>query len=198
LKKTRYTVFLILLVAAAVAITGVQAPAQAELSDATSTSLADPMFIKFEGVDGESQDKSHKDWIDLQSFQQGMTKPGGGTGTTRRRGDVVLYDIEIIKYFDKSSPKLMEALATGTVFNMVQIEFTRQYPDGVDMVYLSYELRDVQITSYHVSMSSEDSAPMEEISFNYGKITVTYTEIDEMGKAKGTVEWSYYMEMGDR
>jgi len=67
-KNMRYTVFLILLVTAAVTITGSQAPAQTELSDTISTPLADPMFMKFEGVDGESHDEAHRDWIDLQSF----------------------------------------------------------------------------------------------------------------------------------
>ena len=160
MNKTRYTVFLILLVVAAMTITKSQAPAQAELSDVSSTPVADPMFIKFEGVDGESKDKSHKDWIDVQSFQHGITQPGGGTGSTRRRGDVVLYNIVITKCFDKSSPKLMEALATGRMFNLVQIEFTRLYPDGGGMVYLNYELRDVQITNYYVSMSSDEPVPM--------------------------------------
>ena len=92
----------------------------------------------------------------------------------------------------------MEALATRKMFNMVQVEFTRLYPDRGDMVYLNHELRDVQITSYYVLMSSKESTPMEEISFNFGKMTVTYTEIDEMGKAKGYIEWSYSLEMGDR
>ncbi|MBW2092594.1 MAG: type VI secretion system tube protein Hcp [Deltaproteobacteria bacterium] len=27
-------------------------------------------YIKFDGVDGESQDKDHKDWIDVLSFSQ--------------------------------------------------------------------------------------------------------------------------------
>jgi len=35
-------------------------------------------YIKFDGIDGESQDKDHKEWIDILSFSQGMHQPGGG------------------------------------------------------------------------------------------------------------------------
>jgi len=128
-----------------------------------------------------------------------MTKPSSGAGSmARSRSPVVTYDVSITKHFDKSSPKLMEVLTTGSMFNMVQLDFTRLYPDGGDDVYLRYEFRDVQITGYRVSMSSEDSMPLEEISFNYGKITVTYTETNEMGQAEGNVEWSYIAAGGDR
>jgi len=198
-KKTFYTVFLVFIVVGAVAITVGQAPVQAELGDTVSTPLADPMYMKFDGVDGESTDNAHRDWIDLQSFQYGISKPSSGAGgMSRSRSYVTTYDVTITKQFDKSSPKLMEALTAGSMFNTVQLEFTRIYPDGGDAVYLRYEFRDVQITSYRVSMSSEDSAPLEEISFNYGKITVTYTEIDETGEPKGNVEWSYTVARGDR
>ena len=48
-------------------------------------------YIKFDGVDGEAQDKDHKGWSDIMSFSQGLHQPGGGsTGATRRRGDVIL------------------------------------------------------------------------------------------------------------
>ncbi len=53
-------------------------------------------YIKFDGVDGEAQDKDHKDWSDLASFSQGLQQPGGGaTGATRRRGDVIVEDIQL-------------------------------------------------------------------------------------------------------
>ena len=58
-------------------------------------------YIKFDGVDGEAQDKDHKAWSDLLSFGQGLHQPGGGsTGPTRRRGDVILDDISCSKELD--------------------------------------------------------------------------------------------------
>lgn len=64
-------------------------------------------YIKFDGVKGEALDKDHKNWSDLASFGQGITQPGcGGTGASRRRGDVILDDITCSKELDKASPRL--------------------------------------------------------------------------------------------
>lgn len=198
MKKTLYTVFLALLVAAAVAVAGGQAPVQTELGS-TSTPLADPMYLKFDGIDGESKDNDHRDWIDVVSFQFGISKPSSGSGlTSRYRSYVTTYDITINKYVDKSSPKLLEALTAGTMIREAWIDFTRIGAAGGSVTYLRYELQDVQITKYSVSMSSEDYLPLEEVSFNYGRITVTYTEFNEMGQAQGDVEWNYIVTRGDR
>ena len=59
-------------------------------------------YIKFEGIEGEAQDKDHKGWSDIAQFGQAIHKPGSGTGPTRRRGDVVLEDILVSKELDKA------------------------------------------------------------------------------------------------
>ena len=64
-------------------------------------------YIKFDGVDGEAQDKDHKGWSDLASFGQGLHKPGGGaTGATRRRGDVILETSLVPKSWTSRAPRL--------------------------------------------------------------------------------------------
>jgi len=44
-------------------------------------------FLKIEGVEGESADKAHKGWIDLESWSWGETQEGahaaGGGGPAR-------------------------------------------------------------------------------------------------------------------
>jgi hypothetical protein len=78
--------------------------------------LAMAGYIKFDGVDGEFQDKDHKNWSVIEAFSQVISKPGNGTGVTRRRGDVVLADIAVTKQLDKSSTKLAESVCKGKVF----------------------------------------------------------------------------------
>ena len=48
--------------------------------------MAVAMYLKIEGVSGESKDAQHKEWTDIQSFSWGATQPGsmsvgGGGGT---------------------------------------------------------------------------------------------------------------------
>lgn len=156
-------------------------------------------YIKFDGVDGECQDKDHKNWSDLGSFSQAIHKPGGGTGATRRRGDVVLDDLLCVKELDKSSPKLAEAVCKGKVFPKVEIHLTASYTDAGRVTYYAYELKNVQVVNYSISGAGQsDQVPMEEICLNFEEIKVTYTETDSAGKKKGNVEYSWKVEEGEK
>lgn len=157
-------------------------------------------YIKFDGVDGESQDKDHKAWSDLLSFSQGVHQPGGdATGQSRRRGDVILEDIVCVKELDKSSPKIAESVMTGKVFPSLTVNFTRDTDQG-RVTYYRYELTNVLVTSYSVNIQVDESGndvPVEQFSLNYEEIKVTYTETDEAGRKKGNVEYSWKVEKGE-
>ena len=155
-------------------------------------------YIKFDGIDGEATDKDHKGWTDLAAFSQLITKPGQGTGATRRRGDVVLEDLHCTKELDKSSPKIAEAVCKGKVFPKVEIHLTASYTDSGRVTYYAYELKNVQVVSYDISGSGQaDDVPMENFSLNFEEIKVTYTENDSAGKKKGNVEYTWKVQEGE-
>ena len=153
-------------------------------------------FIKFESVDGEAKDKDHKGWSDLLSFQQAIKQPGGGaTGPTRRRGDVVLDDIQCTKEIDKADPKLAEAMCKGNVFPKVEIDITASTTDAGRVTYYRYELKNVLVTSYQISGSGQaEDVPVANFSLNFEEIKVTYTEVDNAGAKKGAVDYSWKVE----
>ena len=153
-------------------------------------------YIKFEGVDGEAKDKDHKAWSDLVSFGQGIHQPGGGaTGPTRRRGDVILDDISCSKELDKASPKIAEAVCKGKVFGKVEIHVTASTTDAGRVTYWAYELKNVMVTSYTVGGSGQaETVPSEDFSLNFEEIKATYTEVDNAGKKKGNVEYTWKVE----
>ena len=155
-------------------------------------------YIKFDGLDGEAQDKDHKGWSDLMSFSQAVHKPGTGTGATRRRGDVVLEDINVVKEIDKCDPKLAEAVCKGKVFPKVEIHVTASYTDAGRVTYYAYELKNVQVVNYHISGSGQaEDVPVTDLSLNFEEIKVTYTENDPAGKKKGNVEYNWKVEEGE-
>lgn len=156
------------------------------------------IYMKFDGVDGEFQDKDHKNWSVVESISQGHQKAGGGkTGASRRGGDVQFSDISVMKELDKSSPKLAEACAKGKVFSKVEIHNTASYTDAGRVTYLAYELKNVQISSYQMSAAGE-SRPIESLSLNFEEIKLTYTENDNAGKKKGNVEFEWKVEEGQK
>ena len=156
-------------------------------------------YMKIEGIDGESKDTAHKEWSDLMSFSQTIRLQDDVTispGETRRRGDVILDDLVLVKELDKASPKLAESILQGTIFPKVEIHLTASYGDAGKVTYFTYELKNVMVTSYSISGTGDD-IPMEQFSLNFEEIKVTYTENDSTGKSKGNVEYTWKVEAGE-
>ncbi len=157
------------------------------------------LFIKFDGIDGEAKDKDHKNWTDLLSFSWGLTKAGeGATGQTRRRGVVTVHDISCTKEYDKSSPKLAEAICSGKVFPKVEIHDTATYGDA-RAVFMKFELKNVSVTSQSMSAAGGgDAVPTEAFSLNFEEVKQTYVEYDQKGKKLGNVEMQWKVEEGSK
>ena len=158
----------------------------------TAAQPQDPAFIKFDGIDGESQDRDHRDWIDLLSFSQGqylaaLSAAAGGAGA----GRLVFEELALSKTLDKASPKLAEAVCKGTVFPNVQLELTRPLSAGTQNTYYAVEMKNVIVTSYHIGGSSQDAMPTESLSLNFEEIKVTYTKFDAAGRPQGTVQYGW-------
>ena len=155
-------------------------------------------FVKYEGIDGESKDENHQNWIDVLSIDWGVHKPGGGVaGPTRRRGDALVEDLNLIIEYEKASPKLLEKCVKGAVIPKLEIEITATY-GGARATYLKYELENVIISSYQMNASGNDEAgpPTVLISNNFKEIKVTYSEFDDEGSNQGNVETSFKVGKG--
>jgi type VI secretion system secreted protein Hcp len=157
------------------------------------------MYIHIDGIPGESTDADHKDWIDLLSTSLAIHRhvAGGHAGVTRGQGAADFEPISISKSVDKSSVKLMEAIAKGTSFKVVKIDFTTSYGGDKRLPYLKFELKDALVTSYSVS-GGGDGAPGEHFSINFSEIKTTYTQFGKDGKSKGNLDMTWKVEEGTK
>ncbi len=78
--------------------------------------MAFDAFLKIDGIPGESTDDKHKEWIEIESYQQGLTQPASATassvgGASAER--VNFGPLIVSKLVDKASAKLFEACCTG-------------------------------------------------------------------------------------
>ena len=76
--------------------------------------MAADYFLKIDGIEGESQDKTHKGEIHLESWswgesQTGTMSHGGGGGA----GKVNMQDFHFVMGVNKATPKLLLACASG-------------------------------------------------------------------------------------
>ena len=166
------------------------------LEDTQTQASTTGMFIKIGDIKGESVESSHEKWSDVTGFGQGQSVPEP-SGESRRRADVQLNDLVVVKFIDKASPKIAEAVLTGKVFPKVELDLTALFGDTERLVYYTYELENARVTSYNISGSGQgDDRPTETFSLNFEEIKVTYTEYDSDGNVKGSVEYTWNVEEG--
>lgn len=132
-------------------------------------------FLKIDGIPGESTDDKHKDWIEIQTVDLSAIQPVSNVVSTAggaTAGRVEHQDLVIFKLADKSTPKLFEATNGGKHIKEVMLELCRSGSDK--QKYLVIKMEQVLISRFHLSAAGD--FPTEEIHFNYGKITITYSQ----------------------
>lgn len=197
MKKEIRNAFLGFLFAATVALAVASTSSTGVASEASASDVIGSSYViyaEFPGIDGEATDKDHLGWVEITSFSFGMSKPSGGTGPTRRRGDVVLDDIVLTKWVDLATTPLMEACASGHVLGEVTVDFVKNVGDR-RAVFYKYVLSGCLVTSYSSYGGALDGVyPTDTLSLSYEEITVTYLLMDVDGDPLGTNEWSYSVE----
>ena len=164
--------------------------------------MAFDAFLQIEGVPGESTDENHADWIEILSYNHGVSQPGSGSvssGGARSAERSEHQDFSIVKALDKATPKLNLFCCNGTHVPEVKIELCRAVGDK--QKYMEYKMSDVLVSSARPGGSSQggENLPLEEITFNYGKMEWTYTETDhKTGAAKGDIvaNWDLTLNTG--
>lgn len=144
--------------------------------------MAETQFVKIEGNDGDATEENHIGWMvtDGVSFELkrviDMTDFGG---TNRGLGNAEFGKVKLKTNFNKSTCKLILAVASGRVFPEIIIHQCAS-GDAEDQglePYLIWTLKNVQIDSF--SLDGPPDAPASyDWELAYRNITVEYKEID--------------------
>lgn len=154
--------------------------------------MAFDCFLKCDEIDGECTDDKHQKWIELLSYSHGVSQPSSGSvssGGARSAERCDHQDFSIVKTLDKASPKLNLFCCNGKHIPTVKVELCRATENKTK--YMEYIMTDVIVSSVRPGGSAQggETLPLEEVSFNYGKITWNYIETDhKTGKPGGNVE----------
>jgi type VI secretion system secreted protein Hcp len=145
-------------------------------------------YLKIDGIEGESTDSKHKSEIDVESWswgenQTGTHSTGGGGGA----GKVAMQDFHFVKKYDKASPKLMLACASGE--HIPKAVLTCRKAGGEQEEYLKVTLSDLLVSSYQTGgASGGDIIPTDQVSLNFSKVEFEYKEQTAKGTLGGTVK----------
>lgn len=135
------------------------------------------IYLKFDGIDGDSEDKLNPKWIEIDNLQMSFSMPvtsersAQGSATS---GKVEVSPISFAKTMDTASLDLIKRAWTGCHTPKVEIRFYRAHGDG-RTCYMRVELTDVVISAVGVAGMDGSGLPGENYYLDYGSIMVEYT-----------------------
>lgn len=151
--------------------------------------MSQDYFLKIDGIEGESQDKSHKGEIEIDSINFGVSQTGGmGYGGGGGVGKAAFQDIGFTKLVDKATTKIAQSCASGK--HIPKIVFTARKAGENPHEYMIVTASDVIITS-HTFGGSPSGAMSESVTFNFTEIKFKYNEQDAKGGSKGGNEFAW-------
>src|SRR4051812_2840902 len=152
------------------------------------------MFLKLDGIAGDSTDDKHKREINLTSVAFALGRGGDGTGSAAGGAGAApaakgrLQTLRVDKLYDAASPKLLRAAASGRHIKSAVLTFRRSGDNDVE--FLRYTLSDVQVTSYDQGGKDGDARDLgsleEEVGLTAARVHVTEQTADSNGN-KGPV-----------
>jgi len=142
--------------------------------------MAVDMFLKIDGIDGESTAHKHKGELELLSFSWGLKQPiaptSGGGGAA---GRVSVSDFTVVKQMNGSSPLLMEKCCTGEHIPSVSLTLASK---ETKQEYMKIKLTDCLISSYSTGGGGSGGAvPMDQVSFSFRGLDVQ--AVDNKGQS---------------
>jgi len=153
--------------------------------------MAVDFFLKLDGIQGESMDKTHKSEIEIESFGWGVTQTGtashgGGMGA----GRVSMQDFNFVMQVNKASPKLFLACAQGE--HIKNAILTCRKAGKEQQEYLKITFTDLLVSSFQTGGAGASGAvPIDQISLNFSKIEMEYKEQKADGSLGGAIKAHY-------
>lgn len=145
-------------------------------------------FLKVDGIPGESTDSKHKSEIEVESWSWGETQSGThSSGSGGGAGKVAMQDFHFVTKYNKSSPKIMQACASGE--HIKSAVLTCRKAGGEQEEYLKVTLSDLLVSSYQTGGSSGgEIVPTDQFSLNFSKVEFEYREQTAKGTVSGPIK----------
>ncbi|MEZ5347351.1 MAG: type VI secretion system tube protein Hcp [Pyrinomonadaceae bacterium] len=140
-----------------------------------------PVFIKFDGVDGESTKEGYVGWVEVQHFSYGISSPTDiQAGTGASAGAPTISDVTTSQMSGRHTPELDKKICAGQHFAKIEIHKCKTTGSGKLEPSFKLEMTNAFISSLS-SSNGEEGPAQESTSFNAEQITREYLAQDETG-----------------
>lgn len=151
---------------------------------------ADDAFIDVDGISGESADAKHPGSITVLAWSFGAQSAAGSKGSGASVGKAQPGRLTFTHAFDKASPALFLACATGKHIKSATL-FVRRRADKFE--YLKVRLEDVLVSSVdHGTGNAASYGTVDAVSLSFAKVKIEYTaqKPDGGAGAKTVTGWN--------
>lgn len=134
------------------------------------------MQVTKDDIKGTATEENHVDWMAMEECNftvQREVNTEQGNVVDRSNKQPHFDDLELTKYSDIASPKLMEWMIKGAT-HQVTIHFCKE---DSKTPFMEYILEDVLLSEYTIE-GSEDDRPKDKLKIDYAQITFKYTPFD--------------------
>ena len=151
------------------------------------------IFLKLDGIKGDSTVIGHQDEIELQAYSWGETNTGShvASGAGAGAGRVSMQDFHFTARVSKASPTLMQACASGKHIKDGQVTLRKAGEKPVE--FLFYKFDTVVITSVQDAGAAGD-LPVEQVSFAFAKIQVEFKEQKADGSLGSSINFAWNLQ----
>ncbi|HEF4732006.1 Hcp family type VI secretion system effector [Burkholderia multivorans] len=153
--------------------------------------MAQDIFLKIDGINGESLDDKHKDEIEILNWdwevlQESSMHSGSGGGA----GKATVKDLTFEHNIDRASPNLMKYALTGK--HIDQAVLVMRKAGGNPLEYLKLTMSDVIVTRVKPSGSKAgEEKSRETVSLSFSKVKQEYVVQNAQGGSGGAVTASF-------
>jgi type VI secretion system secreted protein Hcp len=145
-------------------------------------------FLKIDGIEGESPDKTYPGWIQLERWQWAEENSGRwGVGSGGGTGKVEMKDFEFRMVTNKASPKLFLMCATGQHLDSAKLVCRKSGQGQQDFMIVTFSnclvssfrtLGNVPLVMGQPTTTGDTAVilPMDEIKINFARIQIEYHE----------------------
>lgn len=152
--------------------------------------MAQDIFIKLNGIVGESQDFSHKGEIEVLRWNWSVTQPGNmHSGSGGGSGKSSVHDLYFKHYFDKSSTNLLQYCLTGK--HISDAVLTVRKAGGSPLEFLKITLHDLIITHIESIGMKYMPVPIEKVGLSFSRVQIEYLPQNAEGHKMGAVAMRY-------
>ena len=141
-------------------------------------------------VKGESTDKAHQGWIQVEGFDFNVANPttisSGTTGSGS--GKATLSTITIHKWTDKASPVLYQACCSGEHFGKATLVARKSGKNPLEYMIINFTEFYVSSLTTRGSTGEKEDVPREDVEFSYSTIHIKYVPQKADGSGDSPIE----------